>query len=148
DIEADLHLTGELVGHGLRRVAVWHVNDVDTGHHLEQLAREKNRASGRRTKVQLSRIGIGVGDELRDCLDRQRWIDRNKVRNADGAGNRRDVADEIELKIVEERRTDRVSCNDIEQRVAIWDCAYGGLGADIAACAGSILDDEWLSEPF
>ncbi len=61
--------------------------DVDAGHHLEQLAGELDCASVRRTKVQLSRTGFGIGDELRDGLDRKRQIYRNEA-GGQGAASR------------------------------------------------------------
>ena len=36
--EHDLHLSAEQIGKRRRRAAIGHVNHVDAGHHLEQLA--------------------------------------------------------------------------------------------------------------
>jgi hypothetical protein len=123
------------------------MNDVDAGHHLEQLAREKNRACGWRTEVQLSRIGLGICDQLGNRFDRERRSYRDEVWNAKDARDRRNVADEIEIELVEKCRTDRVCGNDIEERVSVRRCPHRRLGADIATCAGSILDYEMLTEP-
>ena len=68
--------------------------------------------------------------------------------HADDARDRRDVADEIEIELVVERRVDRVRRIDQEQRVAVRRRTHDRLGADIAAGARPVLDDEWLAEPL
>src|SRR5262249_37646785 len=77
-----------------------------------------------------------------------RWMHRYDVRLPVNACDRRDVADEIETELVIERRVDGVPTADYEQRVAVRRCAHDRLGADIAARAWSILDDERLTEPL
>ena len=64
------------------------------------------------------------------------------------ARDRRDVADEIEIELVVERRVDRVRRADQEERVAVRRRAHDRLGGDIAAGARPVLDDEWLAEPL
>src|SRR5215471_7031324 len=80
-------------------------------------------------------------------LDRERRSYRNEVWDAKDARDRRNVADEAEIELVEKCRTDRVRGNDIEERVSVRRCPHRRLGADIAACAGSIFDNELLTEP-
>ena len=103
--------------------------------------------AGRR-HVDLARIGLGIGDELGNRLGRNRWIDHHDEGRADDARDRRDVADEIEIELVVERRVDRVRRQDQEQRIAVRRRAHDRLGADIAAGARPVLDDEWLAEPL
>ena len=67
---------------------------------------------------------------------------------ADDARDRRDVADEIEIELVVERRVDRVRRRGQEERVAVGRRVHDGLGADIAAGARPVLDDELLAEPL
>ena len=67
---------------------------------------------------------------------------------ADDARDRRDVADEIEIELVVERRVDRVRRTDQEERVAVRRRTHDRLGGDIAAGARPVLDDEWLAEPL
>src|SRR5215471_1857062 len=64
------------------------------------------------------------------------------------AGDRRDVADEIETKLVIERGVDGIPTADHEQRVSVCGRAHDGLGADIAAAARSVLDNKLLTEPL
>ena len=60
--------------------AIRHVDHVDAGHHLEQLAGHMGRGpvAGRR-HVELARIGLGIGDELGNRLGRNRWIHHHDV---------------------------------------------------------------------
>ena len=67
---------------------------------------------------------------------------------ADDARDRRDVADEIEIELVVERRVDRVRRTDQEERVAVRRRTHDRLGGDIATGARPVLDDEWLAEPL
>ena len=85
------------------------MNHVDAGHDLEQLAGDVLRGpvAGRR-HVDLARIGLGVGDELRNRFYWNRWIHQHYEWLANDARDRRDVADEIETEFVVERRVDRV----------------------------------------
>ena len=56
--------------------------------------------------------------------------------------------DEIEIEIVVERRIDGVRRDGQHQRVAVRRRSYDDLGADIAAGARPIVDEEWLPEPL
>src|SRR6516162_3140551 len=98
--------------------------------------------------VDLARIGIRVGDEFGNSFGRNRWMYRYDVGLPVNAGDRRDVADEIETKLVIERGVDGIPTADHEQRVSVCGRAHDGLGADIAAAARSVVDDELLTEPF
>jgi len=64
------------------------------------------------------------------------------------AGDRRDVADEIETKLFVQRGIDRVRRGDQEERVAIGGRTDDRLGADITAGTRPIFDDEWLTKPL
>src|SRR5262245_5584795 len=67
---------------------------------------------------------------------------------ANDASDRRDVADEIEIELVVERRIDRVGRSDQEERVAVCRRAHDRFGTNIAARARPVLDDEWLAQPL
>ncbi len=103
--------------------------------------------AGRR-HVDLARIGLGVGDELGNGLGRNRWMYLHDVGRADDARDRRDVADEIEIELVVERRVDRIRRTDQQQRIAVRRRTHDRLGADIAGGARPVLDDEGLAEPL
>ena len=69
-------------------------------------------------------------------------------RRADDACDGHNVAREVEIELVVERRIDRVSVSDQEQRIAVRCRAHNNLSADIAISASPILDDELLAEPL
>src|SRR5262252_1271301 len=125
------------------------MHQVDPGLHFEQFARHMGGSSDTaRRHGDLARIGLGIGDELGNCFGRNRWMHRYDVRLPVNACDRRDVADEIETELVIECGVDGVPTADYEQRVAVRRCAHDRLGANIAARAWSILDDERWTEPL
>src|SRR5262245_56079697 len=75
-------------------------------------------------------------------------MNHHDLRLPDDASDRRDVAEEIEIEFVVERRVDRIRRCAREQRISVGGCPYDGLGGDIGASALPILNNEWLAEPF
>ena len=69
-------------------------------------------------------------------------------RNAIDRSDRRGVTNEIEFQIGIERCVDCVCRACHEKRVSVCGRTQAGLGADIAARARSIFDNEWLAEPL
>jgi hypothetical protein len=123
------------------------VDQVDTGHHLEPFPENMGRgpAAGR-SHVDLARIGLGVSDELRDCLGWNGCIDHHDIRATANARDRRDVSDEIEIELAVKRRVHRVRQPDKQERIAVRRCPHDAFGGHIAAGTRSVLDDEWLPE--
>src|SRR5258706_15839387 len=70
------------------------------------------------------------------------------VGHDNNAGERRDVADEIEVELVIECRVERVEGTDYEQGVAVCRRAHDRLGCDVAAGSRTVVDDERLTEPL
>jgi hypothetical protein len=68
------------------------------------------------------------------------------IRSTCHAGDRRDVAEEIELQILIERCVDGVGRDRHQHGVAIRRGARGGFSAEIAAGARPIVDNELLAE--
>ena len=64
------------------------------------------------------------------------------------ARDRRDVADEIEVEFVVERRVGRVGAPDHEQRVSVCGRAHDRLGTDVGTATGPVVDYELLAEPL
>src|SRR5207237_5851891 len=96
--------------------------------------------------VELAGIGLGIGDEFADRLCRKRWMHLHAVGLVADARNGRDVIDEIELELFIERGVDGVGKADQKQRVAVGGGVQYGLGGDIAAGAGPVLNNELLTE--
>src|SRR5262249_26146064 len=128
--------------------AIRHVEHVDTSHHLEQLSGEMAYPSGSsRCHVDLARIGFGVSNEFGDILCRDGWIDHHDKGSAGDAHYRRDVADKIKAEVVE-RSIARIIGTGKEECVTIGGRLHDGLGGDVAAPTGSVLDDELLAGPL
>jgi hypothetical protein len=140
-----LHLPANEIGEHV--AAIRDVDHVDAGHHPEQRAEQMVAGSnpgGRH--VDSARIGLGVGDKLRNRFGWNRWVDLHHIRGADDARDRHDVADEIEIKFVVERRADCIIQPNQEERIPIWGCTHDRLSADIAAGTRSVFDEELLAE--
>jgi hypothetical protein len=96
------------------------MNDVDTCHGFEQLSGQmRSAAIARRGKVEFAWMRLGVGNELGNCLGWNGRTHRHDGGHAGDAGDRRNVADKIEIELVEERGVDRRLRVDQEQRVAV-----------------------------
>jgi hypothetical protein len=85
------------------------VDHIHPGHHLEQLAGNVMRrpVAGRR-HVDLAGISLGVGDELREGLGRDRWINLHDEREGGQSADRSNIADEIEIQFLIECCVDGV----------------------------------------
>ena len=105
-----------------------------------------SRADARRTKIELSGIGLGVSDELGNCLGGKRRIDHNDEGTADNAGDGCNVPDEIEIEVPVERCVDGVRRGDEEERIAVGRRSHDHLGTDIAPCTWPVLSDEWPAQ--
>src|SRR5439155_455127 len=73
-------------------------------------------------------------------------IHRHDVGHAEEASNWRNVANEVEIEIVIERRVDRVCGITHEKRIAVWRCPHDCFGGYIASGPWPVLDDELLAE--
>src|SRR5258708_38296915 len=111
----------------------WPVSHGDPRHHLEQLAGNMLPGPGAsRRHVDLSRVGFDIGDELRNTFGRERRIDLHDKGHAVGARDGSDIADEIEIELLVERRVDHVWRTDQQERIAVRGCADDRLGALLA----------------
>src|SRR5215475_8917066 len=104
-------------------------------------------SNGARRNVDLAGISLGISDELGDRLGRNRWMHQHDVGHDNDAGDRRDIADETEIKLFVERSIDGVYRSDEEERVAIGGRTHDRLGGDITTATRPVLDNEWLAEP-
>ncbi len=124
------------------------MDHVDARHHLEQFTDDVlRRAVAGRRHVDSARIGLGIGDELRDCLGRNRWMHHHHISYPRDAADRCDVSHEIEAEICVERGVDRIRGANLQKRIAIGGCLHDRLGGDSAGSARSVLDYELLAQP-
>src|SRR5262249_44972812 len=98
--------------------------------------------------VHLAWIGFGVGNKLGKRFRGNRGMHLHDVGHAQETCDWRNVANEVEIKIVVKCRIGRVSYGDQEERVAVRGRAHDRLGGDVAATPGPVLDNEWLPEPL
>src|SRR5262249_41363683 len=106
----------------------------------------RRRADATRSKVDLARIGFCIGDKLGNVVGRHRRMHHHYIGQPNQSSHRSAVANEIERKLLVERRVDGVVRTDEGDRVAIGYRAEHRLHADIAARAGPVLDDELLPQ--
>src|SRR6516162_11891344 len=84
--EKNLHLSAEQIGERGPATTIGHVNHVDPGHHLEQLAGNMGPgADASRCHADLARTGFSVGDEFGNGLGRYRRIHHDHTGKADEA---------------------------------------------------------------
>src|SRR5262245_27412206 len=103
-------------------------------------------SNGARRDVDLAEISLGISDELGDRLGRNRWMHQHDVGHDNDAGDRRDIADETEIKLFVERSIDGVYRSDEEERVAIRGSPHDRLRGDISTGARPVLDDKLLAK--
>src|SRR5262249_41310943 len=101
-----------------------------------------------RGHADFARIGLGIGDELGNRLGRKRWMYRYDVGLPVNAGDRRDVADEMEHRRLTERGVEGLPPAGYGSGVSVWGRAPDALGADFAAAARWVLDNKLLPEPL
>jgi hypothetical protein len=71
-VDQHLDVAGHEIGQRRRRALVGHVHHLDARHLLQQLAGEMGGGPhARGPERDLARIGLGVGNQLADILDRQ-----------------------------------------------------------------------------
>jgi hypothetical protein len=73
-------------------------------------------------------------------------MDYHDERRTHDAGDRHDIAEEIETELVKEGRVDCGRSIDYEERVAVRGRTHDRLGADVACAARPVLDNELLTE--
>ena len=71
DVEHYVHLAAKEISDRRSSPAIGNVNQVDIGHHLEQLTGNMGRgAIATRSHVELARVRLCIGDEIRDSVGR------------------------------------------------------------------------------
>ena len=146
-IEHDVNMTAEKIGERSAAAAVRHVQHVDAAHLFEHLAIEMLwRSDAARTHAKLAGICFCVGDQLAKSFRGKRGLHDNNANPAIDAGNGRQVSQQIELEIVEERDIPRIDGGQFEQRVSVGWSTNHEFGCDVARCTDMVFDDDRLAE--
>src|SRR6516162_3592037 len=146
--EHDLHLAAKQVDKCGPETVIGHVRHIHAGHHFEHLAGYMDGASDAGGRVtHLAWVGLGISYELRNRLCRNGRMHQHDKGRADDS-NDGNIADEIEIELVVQRRIDCGGCVGLQKRISVSSSAHDCLGGDIAGCACPVLDDEWLAEPL
>ncbi len=114
-------MTADDVLHRRRDTAIRHVLDPDAGSFVEKLAHQvEHRSDTGATIRQLIRVRLGVGDELRNRIHRQRRGHREAGHRFHRGDDRREVLDRIIGQILHQMHgcDVRPGCRG-EQRVAV-----------------------------
>src|SRR5262245_17092653 len=89
-----------------------------------------------------------MGNELRNRLGRKCRVHGHDEGGTKDACNRSDVAEEIKVELIKERRVDRVRRRHQKKRIAVRLRAHRELGADVAIWTRVVLDEEGLAKPL
>nr|WP_245428680.1 hypothetical protein [Rhodoplanes elegans] len=138
------HLPGDQIRVAARRALVGDMDDVGrAGERLEQLAREvRHGARTGRAVGQLARVRLGVGGELLQVVGRHGGVDDDGRDRDRHRGDRREILRLVAGLAVERRDEDEVAGRAEQQRVAVGRAAGRHRGADDAAAAALVLDDD------
>ena len=99
-------------------------------------------------KLSWSGLDFGIADEIGYRSSRKGPVDHHHIRHAHDRGDRRDVAPELEMQLVVERRVDRLRRRYHQDGVSVGCRINDCLHADIACRAGPVLDDKRLPKPL
>ena len=114
---------------------------------LEPFADQLRRGTLPVTKRQLARIGFHMGNELRHGVGGNRLLDRRHPVTEHGIGDRHEALERIVAGIFVHRRRHHHARAVKQQRIAVRLGGRRRLGAGIGAGAGTVVDDDGLSEP-
>ena len=146
DLVHHLHGVGQQVVERVGAAAIGHVQDVDAGAVLQHLEPQVRRgAEPRRTVGQLAGVGLGVVDHLLEGLGTDGGMHREAGDEIADARDRHEAVGVVRrLAHVRQHGERRVGAH--QEGVAVAGRLRGRLGADHAAGAGAVLDDELLPE--
>ena len=147
-LEGHLHIAGHQIGDRGSAAFIGHVHDVDAGARLEQLTGEMGQhADAARGKIDLARIGLGIGDELGHRMRRHPWIDDKNARAGADECDRFEAFQRVIAGIgMQQRRDDQPARGREQKRIAVGGGFGGVLGADRVAGPGPVFDDKGLAE--
>ena len=138
--------TGEVSRRGCGAF-VWHVNDVEAGRALEQLAGQMQRRSDPRRAIgQLAGIGLGIGDQFGNGFHRQIVAHRQHIKTRDRGDDAVEILDRIERqRAIKPGHVGHAAVVE-QERVAVRLRFRDFVHADAAAGAAAVIDHDGLTE--
>ena len=145
--EDELHFAGDRRREARHAATVRHMRDRNPGLLVEGRERQmRRRAVAGRGGIELAGLRLGELDQFLDGLDRQLRIGRQNQRVLAGQNDGLEIAQRLVAKRRIERQVGRQRrIGGYEQRVAVGGGLGDKLGANAAAGAGTIDDDDRLS---
>ncbi len=138
----EIDSSAEQVRHHRPRTLVRHVQIIDAGGSLEGFADQVADgavAGGREREL----ASLALGHERRNRIDRRRARDDEHERHGAHECDRHDILGRIErhrlVEIGVDRQVGRLAHDD---RVAVGRRLDDGLHADVAACTGTVVEDD------
>jgi hypothetical protein len=147
-VEHQVYLPANEISDGRRIAFVWHVNDIDSRHTLEQFTGQMQRSAvPAGCKGEACRFRLGERDQFLHRLGRDRGIHHQyvgqRVDQTDGC----EILDGIIRKLRVETRIDRMAGDACqEQRVSVTRGLGDEIRSDIAACSRTVFDHELLAQ--
>jgi len=128
-----------------RAALVGHVDGIDAGHEVEELAAEViGVADAGGSEGELSRLPLRFFNQLPDVLRLEVVGDDEDVRRRRDRGKRHEVGFGAERQVRQRRGADREAVLGEEQRVAVARRLRHRVGGEIAGRAGARLDVDAL----
>jgi hypothetical protein len=116
---------------------------------LEQLHAEVlQRAGARRRVVELARVGASLAQQLLQRRGGERLRHGQRQPAGRHGAERREARDRVEPLRLGQTGRERQRRSGLKQRVAVGRRVGDGLGAEIPARAGLVVDDDRLARPL
>ena len=147
--EEEVDISGRDVGNGGRAAAIRHVDHLQPARFGGQEFRAElvGRTEAGRGIAHLAGVGLGVGDEFRNGLERRVHAHDQRHRHADQIADRHQLLVEVEGDLrARHDRTDRELAHDADaDGVAVGRRLRDGFQRDEAAGAGLVVDDDGVA---
>ena len=150
DLAQEVDAAGDQILHRRAGALVGNMGDVGAHRGVEHHAAEmRGGARAGRAELHLGLVGLGVGDEFLEVLDRQVLAHQERDRNLGDQRHRREVGHRVVERLLVERLALRLGADGAEQHgVAVGPGVGHAPAAGLAAGAADVLDDHVLAEHF
>ena len=117
--------------------------------HQHEARQMRRSAHARGAVVEVGRTRFGIGEEFIEGVGRHRRVDHQHIGHVGNLHDGNEVLERVVTHLLVKRLIDRDGAYRVDdQRIAVGRGAHHRLGADIAAAARAVLDDERLPQLF